>query len=160
MSYTAAQLVIAYYNFMPRPVLTLRLPEQVFAALVRERRERHLNVSGWARAAVLDAFQRDFPNAVQSGGKPTKRDETQNAGSDINTPSSSTAPIPGWKPCRLDDGWGSALSGPAVDSLPKDLVGALIAVTDRSGSSWTATITAVAERSHDRVVVTDSGRPR
>ena len=146
---------------MPRkPVITFRLPEQVFAALVRERRERHLNVSGWARAAVLDAFQRDFPNATRTGRKPAKHDVTQSAESDINTPSSSPAPIPGWKPCRLDDGWGSALAGTAADSLPEDLIGALIAVTDRSGSSWTASITAVVERSHDRVVVTDSGRPR
>lgn len=143
---------------MPRkPVLTLRLPEPIFDALVRERRERHLNVSGWARAAVLDAFQRDFPNAARVAESPP--DETQ-AGSDINTPSSGAAPIPGWKPCRLDDGWGSVLSGPAVDALPMDLVGTLIAVTDRSGSSWTATITAVVERSHHRIVVTDSGKPR
>lgn len=145
---------------MPRnPVLTFRLPMPVFDALVRERRERHLNVSGWARAAVIEAFQRDFPNAARGGPKLTRRDDTQNAGSDLNTPSSSTVPIPGWKPCRLDDGWGSVLSGPAVDALPMDLVGTLIAVTDRSGSSWTATITAVVERSNHRIVVTDSGKP-
>jgi len=52
-------------------VLTFRLPQPVFDALVRERHERHLNVSGWARAAVLDAFQRDFPNAARGVAKPS-----------------------------------------------------------------------------------------
>lgn len=112
-----------------------RVEPQLRQRLARLRTERDMNVSAWLRRIISEALDREFP-----------------------TPED--APIPGWIPCRLDDGWGSVLSGPAVDSLPEDLIGALIAVTDRSGNSWTTTVTAVIERSHDRLVVTDSGRPR
>ena len=68
------------------------------------------------------------------------------------------APLPGWRPHRLDNGdWGSIYLGdPAV--LPSELVGATIVVQSRNGQSWTTTVTAVLDRGSRQVIVTDSGR--
>ena len=96
-------------------------------------------MSAWARQVLTEALERDFPTDADPAPP---------------------QPIPGWRPCRLDNGWGSALSGPAADSLPDNFPGALIAVTDSKGFAWTATVSAVVERSPGRVTVTDSGRPR
>ena len=131
---------------MPRnPALQVRLPLQAFERLAALRQQRHLNVSAWARQVLLDALQQDFP----ADADPAPADP----------PPAPPAPIPGWRPCRLHNGWGSALSGPAADCLPDNLPGALIAVTDSKGFAWTATVSAVVERSPGRVTVTDSGRP-
>ena len=73
-------------------------------------------------------------------------------------PPSLEAPLPGWRPHRLDNGdWGSIyLDDPAV--LPSELVGATIVVQSRNGQSWTTTVTAVLDRGSRQVIVTDSGR--
>ena len=69
------------------------------------------------------------------------------------------APLPGWRPHRLDNGdWGSIYLGDA-SALPPELVGANIVVQPRNGQSWTTTVTAVLERGSEQVIVTDSGRP-
>ena len=68
-------------------------------------------------------------------------------------------PIPGWKPKRHDGAWAAIYEGD-TSNLPDELAGCRIAVKPRNGTPWSATITAVVERSHDRVVVTHSGKPR
>ena len=68
-------------------------------------------------------------------------------------------PLPGWRPHRLDTGdWGSRYHGD-TSRLPAELVGARIAVQAENGQRWTATVTAVLDRSPDQVLITDSGRP-
>jgi len=75
-------------------------------------------------------------------------------------PASRDDPIPGWRPDKLPDGsWGARFAG-NTSKLPDELVGRRIIVEPRNVTPWTATITAVVERSHERVVVTHSGKPR
>lgn len=146
---------------MPRnPVLTLRLPQDVFNALVRERQQRHLNVSGWARAAVLEAFHRDFPHAARDGKKPAKRTvSTQDAHAASATtetpraaerelpgraplPSPDTEPIPGFCPAQLpDQSWGARFEGDPA-ALPAELVGIRVRIKAKSsGNAWDGTVT-------------------
>ena len=49
-------------------------------------------------------------------------------------------PLDGWRPCKLDDGWGAVLDGPDVAALAEDPRGTSISITDSRGGSWTATI--------------------
>ena len=68
-------------------------------------------------------------------------------------------PLPGWRPHRLDNGdWGSRYLGD-TSRLPAELVGARITVQAKNGQRWTATVTAVLDRSRKQVLVADSGRP-
>ena len=68
-------------------------------------------------------------------------------------------PLPGWRPHRLDNGdWGSRYLG-NTSRLPAELVGARITVQAKNGQRWTATVTAVLDRSRKQVLVADSGRP-
>ena len=70
------------------------------------------------------------------------------------------APLPGWRPHRLDNGdcdWVSIYLGD-TSALPSELVGANIVVQSRNGQSWTTTVTAVLDRGSEQVIVTDSGR--
>ena len=68
-------------------------------------------------------------------------------------------PLPGWRPHRLDNGdWGSRYLG-NTSRLPAALVGARITVQAKNGQRWTATVTAVLDRSRKQVLVADSGRP-
>ena len=74
------------------------------------------------------------------------------------SPAVPDAPLPGWRPHRLETGdWGSIYLGD-TSALPSDLVGAHIAVQSRKGQSWTTTVTAVLDRNSEQVIVTDSGR--
>ena len=75
------------------------------------------------------------------------------------TAAASADPLPGWRPHRLDNGdWGSRYLGD-TSRLPAELVGTTITVQAKNGQSWTATVTAVVDRSRNQVLVTDSGRP-
>ena len=69
------------------------------------------------------------------------------------------ATLTGWRPHRLPTGdWGAIYQGNTA-TLPAELVGTTITVQAKNGQRWTATITAVLDRSRDQVLVTDSGRP-
>ncbi len=100
--------------------------------------ERHVNVSAWARDVIAAALDREFPAALEA----PKRQ-----------------PLAGWRPCKLDDGWGAVLDGPDVAALAEDPRGTPISITDSRGGSWTATITEVVSRNQQRIVVRDTGRP-
>ena len=128
--------------------LLIRLPPNIHDALTRLRTQRHINTSAWVRATLKSALEGegmllDTASAPTVSGAPPVLD----------------APLPGWRPHRLDNGdWGSIYLGD-TSALPSELVGANIVVQPRNGPSWTTTVTAVLERNSEQVIVTDSGRP-
>lgn len=130
---------------MPRnPALQVRLPAEAFERLASLRRERHLNVSAWARRVLLAALDRDFPETPP-------RTPTAAA-------STGESQLRGWHPARLPDGsWGAACDNPR--NLPPQLAGLPIEVQPRQGSPWIATVLEVLEHEPHRVLVRDSGRP-
>ena len=108
------------------------------ARLARLRDERHVNPSAWARGVIAAALDRELPP-------------------DLEAPKAQ--PLAGWRPCKLGDGWGAVLEGPAVAALAEDPRGIPISITGSRGNAWTATITEVVSRDGQRIVVRDSGRP-
>lgn len=83
-----------------------------------------------------------------------------------NRPTPASAPSPakdvltGWVPRKLaDKQWGAALLNPAGRTLPAKLVGASILVSPRNGDPWVTRITAVAEKTDDRILVRHEGHP-
>ena len=127
------------------------------SAVDRKKRTRRLIVLGSlmekevpsaALLSKLDAtLDRDQDRALF--GLPPKSPD----GADRTAPAAS-APLEGWRPGRLPDGsWGSLYAGPDPEALPQELAGLTITVRTRSGKSWDATITEVAERTPDRVLV-------
>ena len=128
--------------------LLIRIPPDIHDALTRLRTQRHVNTSAWVRATLKSALESegvliDTPVAPTVEAAPPVRD----------------APLPGWRPHRLDNGdWGSIYLGD-TSVLPSELVGTNITVQSRNGQSWTTKVTAVLERSREQVIVTDSGRP-
>ena len=122
--------------------LLVRIPPDIHDALARLRTQRHVNTSAWVRAAIKSALDGEGV-LIDTAAAPTLK----------------AAPLPGWRPHRLDNGdWGSIYLGDA-SALPSELVGANIIVQPRNGQSWTTIVTAVLERSSEQVIVTDSGRP-
>ena len=138
--------------------LLIRLPPDLHDALTRLRTERHINISAWLRSLLARELARELgPDRHPPTPLPPP--------SPLPTPTPVPphapvveAPLPGWRPHRLDNGdWGSIYLGdPAV--LPSELVGATIVVQSRNGQSWTTTVTAVLDRGSRQVIVTDSGR--
>ena len=128
--------------------LLIRIPPDIHDALTRLRTERHVNTSAWVRATIK--------NALESEGMLL---DTASAPTVPAPPPVLEAPLPGWRPHRLDNGdWGSIYLGD-TSTLPSELVGAHITVQLRDGQGWNTTVTAVLERSSEQVIVTDSGRP-
>ncbi|MCY4600328.1 MAG: hypothetical protein OXF27_10460 [Acidobacteria bacterium] len=68
-------------------------------------------------------------------------------------------PLAGWKPCKLDRGWGAVLEGPGVAALVEDPRPVPISITDSRSNAQTTTITEVVSRDRRRSVVRNSGRP-
>ena len=119
-------------------VFQIRIEPELRSRLARLRDQRHVNVSAWARGVIAAALDRELPPDLEA----PKRQ-----------------PLAGWKPYKLEDGWGAALDGPGVAALPEDPRGTPISITDSRGGCWTATITEVVSRNRQRIVVRDSGRP-
>ena len=119
-------------------VFQIRIEPELRDRLARLRDERHVNVSAWARDVIAAALDREFPADLEA---PTRQ------------------PLAGWRPCKLDDGWGAVLDGPDVAALAEDPRGTPINITDSRCGSWTATITEVVSCNQQRIVVRDSGRP-
>ena len=141
--------------------LLIRLPPDLHDALTRLRTERHINISAWLRSLLARELarelgpDRDPPIPLSPTPPPRPPPPPRPA---PPPPPSLDAPLPGWRPHRLDNGdWGSIYLGdPAV--LPSELVGATIVVQSRNGQSRTAAVTAVLDRGSRQVIVTDSGR--
>ena len=140
---------------MPRnPVLTFRLPVHVFNTLTRERQLRHLNVSGWARAAVLEAFQRDFPDDASKPSQPAMHDAASSEDPQGTPDTLETPPLRGWRACQLPQGGlGARHDDPA--SLPHQLVGLPIEVQTNAGNRLRRWVLEVVERSAHQVLVQD-----
>ena len=128
--------------------LLLRIPPDIHDALTRLRTQRHVNTSAWVRAAIKTALE----------GEGMLIDMAAAAQTVEAAPPVLDAPLPGWRPHRLDNGdWGSIYLGD-TSALPSELVGANIVVQPRNGQSWITTVTAVLDRGSEQVIVTDSGR--
>ena len=138
--------------------LLIRLPADLHDALTRLRTERHINISAWLRSLLARELARELgPDRYPP--TPLPPPSPLPPPTPVPPPAPVVeAPLPGWRPHRLDNGdWGSIYLGdPAV--LPSELVGAIIVVQSRNGQSWTTTVTAVLDRGSRQVIVTDSGR--
>ena len=125
--------------------LLIRLPPDLHDALTRLRTERHINISAWVRSLLARELARelgpDRDPPIPLPPPPPPRPAPP-------LPPSLEAPLPGWRPHRLDNGdWGSIYLGD-----PAELVGATIVVQSRNGQSWTTTVTAVLDRSSEQVI--------
>ena len=119
-------------------VFQIRIEPELRDRLARLRDARRVNPGAWARGVIAAALDRELP-------------------ADLEAPN--TQPLAGWRPCKLEDGWGAMLDGPGVAALAEDPRPARIRITDSRDGSWTATITEVVSRNPQRIVVRDSGRP-
>ena len=109
-----------------------RVKPELRQRLARLREERGVNVSAWLRRVISEALDREFP---------------------------SPKPISGWHPSRLPDGSRGAIFRGKTTPLPDNLIGVPIAVRTSVGTSWTAAVLEVLERSERRVLVRHSGKP-
>ena len=125
------------------PAIRFRVDPHMHRLLERLRNERDVNISAWVRRHIRTALQQEFPEETETQATQPEPQQV----------------LDGWKPCRVGQGWGSALAGPGVAQLRGELRGTRITVTDSKGHSWTATINEVVSRSETRIVVRDSGRP-
>ena len=138
--------------------LLIRLPPDLHDALTRLRTERHINISAWLRSLLARELAREL-GPDRDPPTPLPPPSPLPPPTPVPPPAPVVeAPLPGWRPHRLDNGdWGSIYLGdPAV--LPSELVGATIVVQSRNGQSRTTTVTAVLDRGSRQVIVTDSGR--
>ena len=138
--------------------LLIRLPPDLHDALTRLRTERHINISAWLRSLLARELAREL-GPDRDPPTPLPPPSPLPPPTPVPPPAPVVeAPLPGWRPHRLDNGdWGSIYLGdPAV--LPSELVGATIVVQSRNGQSWTTAVTAVLDRGSRQVIVTDSGR--
>ena len=138
--------------------LLIRLPPDLHDALTHLRTERHINISAWLRSLLARELAREL-GPDRHPPTPLPPPSPLPPPTPVPPPAPVVeAPLPGWRPHRLDNGdWGSIYLGdPAV--LPSELVGAIIVVQSRNGQSWTTTVTAVLDRGSRQVIVTDSGR--
>ncbi len=134
-------------------VLQVRLSPDDFARLDELRRERHLNISAWARHVLLAALKHDFPQASTTGAAAGAARE-----SGLSSP---PAPLRGWHPAKLPGGaWGAAIEGPSVGKTHAAIAGRQILVTDRKGGSWPAAVLQVVEHTDNRVLARTTPRPR
>ena len=128
--------------------LVVRIPPYIHDALTRLRTQRYVNTSAWVRATIKSALENEGVLIDTASAITVEAD-----------PPVLNAPLPGWRPHRLDNGdWGSIYSGD-TSALPSELIGAHITVQLKNGQGWNTTVTAVLERSSEQVIVTDSGRP-
>ena len=157
--------------------LQIRRAQSRITAAERKRRTRQLILIGSVvkkmadrdsrtRLWLLHALHQDLERTQDRelfdlDPKPENEKEILDTAPPVSTPPPVLDdPLPGWRPHRLDnDEWGSIYLG-NPSALPSELVGANIVVESRKGQSWTTTVTAVLDRSSERVIVTDSGRPK
>ena len=115
-----------------------RIEPELRERLAQLRDERHVNVSAWSRNLIAAGLDRKSPPDL---GAPKRQ------------------PLAGWRPGKLEDGWGAVLDGPDVAALAQDPRGTPSSITDSRGTAWTATITEVVSRNQQRIVVRAAGRP-
>ena len=137
----------------------------------RQAEKKRPSDDGPAAAAAADAPDpRSTSRSAANGGHPGSS-TTNNA---QGNPDPEGAPIPGWRPRSIPVAstshaevgprkkeWGAQLVGSArVASLPTELCGKRITVTDSGETSWTTTITEIVSRDKQSILVRHTGRPR
>ena len=128
----------------------------------RKRRTRRLILIGSYIDSVSQADPEAMTRLMKGLDEFLERDQDRalfDLPANTKTAAAAGDPLHGWRPHRLENGdWGSRYLGD-TSTLPDELVGTPITVQANNGQRWTATITAVLDRSHNQVLVTDSGRP-
>ena len=145
----------------------IRRAQTRISAADRKRRTRRLILMGsyiehraQADPAEHDRLMQGLDGFLERDQDRALFDLPTNTEHEHGTPNRPAAdPLPGWRPHRLTTGdWGAIYHGD-TSTLPTELVGATITVQSRKGQSWTATVTAVLDRSREQVIVIDSGLP-
>ena len=130
-------------------LLRVRLPTDLDAALERLKKERHVNVSSWVRAALRAALKHKLQiGAVVPDSAPVPPPP----------PALLSAPIPGWRPRKHQGAWCSRFEGD-TRALPADLVGQVIEIETQAGETWQASVLEEIERTETHTLVRDSGKP-
>ena len=140
----------------------IRRAQARLSAADRKRRTRRLILIGSYIEHTTQADQAEHDRLLQGLNGFLERDQDRalfDLPATTEPAAAGTDPLPGWRPHRLENGdWGSRYLGD-TSRLPAELVGARIAVQAKNGQRWTATVTAVLDRSRKQVLVADSGRP-
>ena len=113
-------------------VFQSRIEPELRERLAQLRDERHVNVSAWSRNLIAAGLDRELPP-------------------DLDAPK--RQPLAGWRPGKLEDGWGAVLDGPDVAALAQDPRGTPRSIIDSRGTTWTATI------SHETSSASSSATP-
>ena len=132
------------------------------SAVDRKRRTRRLILIGSYIEHTTQADPAEHDRLLQGLNGFLERDQDRalfDLSANTETAAAAADPLPGWRPHRLNTGdWGAIYHGD-TSTLPTELVGTIITVQAKTGQRWTATVTAVLDRSRNQVLVTDSGRP-
>ena len=100
-------------------MLRVRLPDNLDVALDRLKKERHVNVSAWVRAALQEALKHELQI-----GAPVPP-----------PPALLSAPIPGGGPGSTK-GTGAKCFEGDTRALPADLVGQVSEIETQAGETW------------------------
>ena len=140
-------------------ILRVRLDEQLGTGLDRLKTERHVNLSAWVRSLIRPALNEQLGSAPGTVGTlPASASESPPPGPGPE-PETDPGPLPGWFPWQLEDGeWGARFKGD-TRALPDDLVGLVIQITTKKGTSWTATVLEVLHWDGKYVLVRHTGKP-
>ena len=129
-------------------LLRVRLPADLDATLERLKKERHVNVSSWVRAAL----RTDLKHELQIGAM------VPDSAPGPPPPARLSSPIPGWRPRKHQGAWCSRFDGD-TRALPADLVGQVIEIETQAGETWQASVLEEIERTETHALVRDSGKP-
>ena len=139
----------------------IRRAQVRLSAADRKRRTRRLILIGSYIEHTTQADPAEHDRLLQGLNGFLERDQDRalfDLPTNTETAAATADPRPGWRPHRLDNGdWGAIYHGDTA-MLPAELVGTTITVQAKNGQRWTATVTAVLNRSRNQVLVTDSGR--
>ena len=139
----------------------IRRAQARLSAADRKRRTRRLILIGSYIEHTTQADPAEHDRLLQGLNGFLERDQDRalfDLPANTEIAAAAADPLQGWRPHQLDTGdWGAIYHGDTA-TLPAELVGARITVQAKNGQRWTATVTAVLDRSRDQVIVTDSGR--
>ena len=130
-------------------MLRVRLPADLDVALERLKKERHVNVSSWVRAALRSALKHE----LHIGARVPDSDPEPPP-----PPALLSSPIPGWRPRKYQGDWCSLWEGDTL-ALPADLVDQVIVIETQTDGTWQASVVEEIERTETHVLVRDSGKP-
>ena len=130
-------------------LLRVRLGKELDVALERLKKERHVNISSWVRAALRAALKHELQTGAvvpDSAPEPTP------------PPALLSSPIPGWRPRKHQGAWCSRWDGD-TRALPADLVGQVIEVQTQADGILRTSVLEEIDRTETHVLVRDAGKP-